>query len=79
MASRSGVSEREARVPPPVAGGAPSNADAPVDTAHLDSLVVKAFTAAKSGRYGLAAAFFRHMADEALRVHLSHTAALDSA
>ena len=50
-----------------VADGSPSNAaDAPVDTAHLDRLVEKALTADKNGRHTLAAAFFRHAADEAL-------------
>ena len=65
MASPPAGSSREARVPPPVAAGAP------VDTAHahLDRLVGMALTAAKSGRYALAAAFYRYAADEARRLH----------
>ena len=35
----------------------------------MDRLVEKALTAEKSGRYALEAAFFRHAADEALRLH----------
>ena len=64
MASPSAGSSRER----PVAGGTLSNA-APADTAHLDRLVEKAFTVGKSGRYALAATFFRHAADEALHLH----------
>ena len=70
MASTSTGSSRDAGVAP---RGAPSNATAgasanaaPVDTAHLDRLVEKALTAENSGRYSLAAAFYRHAADEAL-------------
>ena len=75
MESPSAGSSRDAGAPPPVAprappnaAGAPSNA-APVDTTHLDRLVEKALTAEKSGRYTLAAAFFRRAAGEALRLH----------
>ena len=67
MASPSAGSSREASGPPPVAVGAPSGAT--VDASHLDRLVEKALTAAKSGRYALAAAFFRRAADEALHLH----------
>ena len=57
--------------PPPVAPHASPNAGAPVagapvDTAQLDRLVEKALTAYKSGRYLLAAGFYRRAADEAL-------------
>ena len=70
MASPSAGLSRDANAPPPVAPHAPPNAaGVPLDTAHLDRLIEKAITAAKSGRYALAAAFYRHAADEALRLH----------
>ena len=70
MASHSAGSSRDTIDQPPVAGGAsPSAAGAPVDTAHLNKLAEKALTAEKSGRHTLVAAFFRHAADEALRLH----------
>ena len=69
MASSSAGS-RESAAAPPVAGGAPPNATgAPVDTTQLDKLCEKAVTASSSGRYALAAAFFRYAAEEALRLH----------
>ena len=64
MAAPSAGPSHDADSPPHVG---PSNA--PVDTAHLDKLVEKALTALKSGRCTLAAAFYRHTADEALRLH----------
>ena len=51
----------------PVAGGAPFNT--PVDTTQLEKLCEKAHTAATSGQYALAAAFFRRAAEEALYLH----------
>ena len=70
MASSSSGASREASAPPPVAGGAPRNATgAPTDTTHLDKLCEKALTADSSGRYALAAAFYRYTAEEALRLH----------
>ena len=70
MASPSG-SSRGARAPPPVPPPvAPSNAaGAPVDTTLLDTLCEKALAAGNSGRYALAAGFYRRGADEALRLH----------
>ena len=75
MASASAGSLRDAGAPPVtgdagVADKAPSNvAGAPIDTAQLDRLCEKALTADVTGRYALAAAFFRRAADEALRLH----------
>ena len=70
MASPSTGSSRDTGVQPPVSGGAPSNAaDAPDDTVQLGRLVEKALTAEKSGRYVLAAGFYRRASDEALRLH----------
>ena len=73
MASPSAGSSREAGAPPPVAGGAPSNAapsnGAPVDTTELDTLCEKAITADKNTRPALAAGLYRRAADEALRLH----------
>ena len=69
MASHSAETSRDKGAPPPVASGAPANAaGAPVDTEHLDRLVEMALTAGKSGRHVLAATFYRHAADEALRL-----------
>ena len=59
---------RDASAPPPVAAGTSHNA-ASVDTTQLDSLVEKALTAGDSGRYALAAGFYRRAVDEALRLH----------
>ena len=62
MASPS-TSSPDAGVPSLVAGGAP------VDTTQLDRLVEKTLTAQKSGRFSLAAAYFRRAADKALQLH----------
>ena len=67
MASPSAGSSRDAGALPPLAP--PNAAGEPVDTMHLDRLVEKALAASKSGRYALAAAFYKHAADEALRLH----------
>ena len=42
---------------------------APVDSTHLDRLCDRALSAGVSGRFALTAAFWRHAADEALRLH----------
>ena len=75
IASPSAGSSRDAGAPPPVAIAASTNAangaanGVPVDTTQLFKLCEKALTAGKSGRYALAAAFFRRAADEALGLH----------
>ena len=70
MALAPTCSSRDASVPPSVGGGAPLNAaGAPVDTTQLDKLCDKALTADCSGRYVLAAAFYRYAAEEAFRLH----------